>query len=463
LLRGKAQVFQRLLRVGDHGLAAGISLVGTHRLDTEAESALPLLVFVIAGTLAFPSAMGVLGLYESQRRRSLARIGGQLALGAALTATVLVQVCLALARPQWSPYAASIALAQLVAFTTARLAIYTALRIGRRHGRNVRHVVVIGTGPRARAFASEVASNPGWGLRIVAFLDEYQPLPGMRLEANAVRKLTDFPDVVRQHPVDEVVVALPRSLLFQIEPIAAECALIGVPMSVLSDLFADKLPASQTVRYGRLPAIQFADVVYDGTDLFLKRCLDVALGGALLAALAPLIGAAMLAIHLTSPGPVLYRQVRLGRNGRPFVMLKLRSMVEDADAKRAALLELNEVSGPVFKMRNDPRVTAVGRFLRRWSIDETPQLWNVVRGDMSLVGPRPPLPHEVDMYDSWHRRRISVRPGLTCLWQIHGRSRVQFAEWVDLDLHYIDHWSLGLDLRILLRTPLAVLRRDGAS
>lgn len=456
-------LFQRLLRIADHGIAAGISLVATHRLQGEAESALPLLVFVIAGTLAFPSAMGVLGLYESQRRRSLARIAGQLVLGSALTATVLVQVCMALARPEWSPYAASIALAQLVALATTRLAIYSALRIGRRHGRNVRHVVVIGTGPRAKTFASEVASNPAWGLRIIAFLDEYQPMPGTRLAANAVRKLTDFPDIVRQHPVDEVVVALPRSLLFQIEPIAAECALIGVPLSVLSDLFADKLPASQTVRYGRLPAIQFADVVYDSTDLFLKRCLDVALGTSMLVLFAPVIGLSMLAIRLTSPGEVLYRQVRLGRNGRPFVMLKLRSMVADAEAQRAALQELNEVSGPVFKIRDDPRVTPVGRFLRRWSIDEMPQLWNVVRGDMSLVGPRPPLPHEVDMYDSWHRRRISVRPGLTCLWQIHGRSDVEFAEWVDLDLHYIDHWSLGLDLRILLRTPLAVLRRDGAS
>jgi exopolysaccharide biosynthesis polyprenyl glycosylphosphotransferase len=461
LLRGKALLLQRLLRIGDHGIAAAIALAVTYGLQVE-DGALPLLVFVIAGTLAYPSAMGVLGLYESQRRRSLAHIGGQLVLGAALTATVLVQVCLALARPQWSPYAASIALAQLVAFATIRLALYSALRIGRRHGRNVRHVVVIGTGPRAKAFATEVASNPAWGLRIVAFLDECSPMQG-KLAASFVRKLTDFPDIVRQHPVDEVVVALPRSLLFQVEPIAAECALIGVPLSVLSDLFADKLPASQTVRYGRLPAIQFADVVYDSTDLFFKRCLDVALGSALLVLFAPLIGVAMLAIHLTSPGAVLYRQVRLGRNGRPFVLLKLRSMVADADAQRAALLELNEVSGPVFKIRNDPRVTPVGRFLRRWSIDETPQLWNVVRGDMSLVGPRPPLPHEVDMYDSWHRRRISVRPGITCLWQIHGRSQIPFAEWVDLDLHYIDHWSLGLDLRILLRTPLAVLRRHGAS
>ena len=275
--------------------------------------------------------------------------------------------------------------------------------------------------------------------------------------------MTDFQEVVKQAPIDEVVVAVPRSMLVQIEGIAAECALIGLPLSVLSDLFADKLPASQSVRYGHLPAVQFADVGYDETALLLKRCLDLTLAAGMLVLLSPLISLAMLAIRLTSPGPVLYRQIRLGRNGRPFVLLKLRSMVDEAEKQQKQLLAQNEVSGPVFKIENDPRVTPVGRFLRRWSLDETPQLWNVLRGEMSLVGPRPPLPHEVDLYDSWHRRRISVRPGLTCLWQINGRSHIEFSEWVDLDLQYIDHWSLGLDLQILLRTPFAVLRGDGAS
>ncbi|HEY8153970.1 MAG TPA: sugar transferase [Myxococcota bacterium] len=463
MLRGKASLLQRLLRVADHGVAGGIALVGSYRLHFQAEGVFPLLVFVIAGTLSFPSAMVVLGLYESQRRNSLVHVAGQLVIGAALTAAALVQISILLGRPDWAAPAAAIALAQLVVLATTRLVLYGVLRVGRRRGRNVRHLVVIGTGPRARAFSGEVAANPSWGLRIVAFLDENVPTETGALDGNAIWKLADFSKVVKQHPIDEVVVALPRSMLFKIEAIAAECALIGVPLCVLSDLFADKLPASQTIRYGRLPAIQFADVVYGSTELFLKRCLDICLGTLLLVLLSPLMGLAMLATRRTSPGPMLHRQIRLGRNGRPFMLLKLRSMVSGAENLRSELLVLNEASGPVFKMRNDPRVTRVGRVLRRWKIDEMPQLWNVVRGDMSLVGPRPPLPHEVDLYDTWHRRRMSVRPGITCLWQINRRSQVPFSEWVKLDLHYIDHWSLGLDLRILLRTPLAILRRTYAS
>ena len=159
----------------------------------------------------------------------------------------------------------------------------------------------------------------------------------------------------------------------------------------------------------------------------------------------------------------MYRQTRLGKNGRPFPLFKLRSMVQDADALREQLLTRNEMSGPVFKIAKDPRVTSVGAWLRRWSIDELPQLWNVLRGDMSLVGPRPPLPHEVDQYAARDRRRLSVRPGLTCLWQISGRNQIDFSDWVALDLYYIDNWSLSLDLWILLCTPLAVIRKVGAS
>ena len=344
-----------------------------------------------------------------------------------------------------------------------RLATHVALRFGRHQGRSMRHVVVIGTGPRARSFARDVAANRTWGIEIVAFLDEGDTAHTPGLPGDAVLKLTEFPEIVRHHPIDEVVVALPRSMLDLIEPIAAECALLGVPLSVLSDLFADQLPAVRTVHYGHRSLLRFSDVAHGGTALFLKRCMDLFLAAAFLLLLSPLIALAMLAIRLTSPGPALHRQIRVGKNGHPFVMLKLRSMVPDAANLQEELFARNEVSGPVFKMQDDPRVTPLGRFLRRWSIDETPQFWNVIRGDMSLVGPRPPLPNEVDQYSLRHRRRISMRPGLTCLWQINGRSLVPFAEWMEMDLHYIDHWSLGLDLRILLRTPLALLRGDGAS
>ncbi len=181
----------------------------------------------------------------------------------------------------------------------------------------------------------------------------------------------------------------------------------------------------------------------------------------LLVATAPLIGVAMLLIRTTSPGGSLYRQPRCGLNGRRFEFLKLRTMYVNADEMRGELLHLNEMDGPVFKIGDDPRITSVGRVLRRWSIDELPQFWNVLRGDMSLVGPRPPLPDEVEQYATFERRRLSMRPGITCLWQVTGRNQIGFADWVKLDVQYIDSWSLSLDLEIMLRTIPVVLRGTG--
>ena len=193
-----------------------------------------------------------------------------------------------------------------------------------------------------------------------------------------------------------------------------------------------------------------------------KRLLDVTGAALALILSAPLMLLAALAIKLESRGPVLYRSTRVGRGGRPFTFYKLRSMVNGADRHRQHLNHLNECDGPVFKICRDPRVTVVGRFLRTTSLDELPQFWNVLRGDMSLVGPRPPIPEEVSHYQPWQMRRLDVRPGLTCLWQISGRSRIGFEEWMRLDLEYINRRSLRLDLRILLRTVPAVLSREGA-
>lgn len=193
-----------------------------------------------------------------------------------------------------------------------------------------------------------------------------------------------------------------------------------------------------------------------------KRLLDIAVSSLALLVLLPFFPIVALAIVLSSPGPILYRSTRLGRYGRPFTFYKFRSMVDNAHERQAFLLHLNEVDGPVFKLTNDPRVTRVGKLLRRTSIDELPQLLNVLRGEMTLVGPRPPIPEEVEKYEPWQRRRLDVTPGITCLWQISGRSKLGFAEWMRLDLQYIQHRSFAMDMRILLRTIPAVLKRDGA-
>jgi exopolysaccharide biosynthesis polyprenyl glycosylphosphotransferase len=421
-----------------------------------------LLVLASVASLGYPIALTGVGLYRSQRRESLGSLLVQLAVAGSLVAAVLVGTALALGRPDWTAAAGTCAFAQTAVFAVQRALIFSTLRLLRRSGRNFRHAVVLGSGPRARAFASEVAAHPEWGIRIVAFLDEGDVPHDPSLATEPLRKLVDFPEVARSEVIDEVVIAMPRSLLHSVEPVVRECGHRGIPVTLLSGLFADVLPALRATQYGRFEVLQFAAVGYGPTARAMKRVIDVVGASIALLVFAPVIGIAALAIRLGSPGPVLFRQTRLGLNGRPFQLLKLRSMVEDAEARWPELIARNEVSGPVFKVRNDPRVTRVGRILRSFSLDELPQLWNVLRGEMSLVGPRPPLPHEVDRYESRDRRRLSVRPGITCVWQISGRSQVQFADWIEMDLYYIDHWSLLLDLWILLRTPLAVIRRDGA-
>jgi exopolysaccharide biosynthesis polyprenyl glycosylphosphotransferase len=462
MLRSQALRFERALRTADFFVAAVVALAVIRWSGApEASEVFALLVLASVATLSHPLALGALGLYHSQRRESLVHLVGQLAVAGCLVAAVLIGTALALGRRDWSNLAAECAFAQTACFTVQRLGILSTLRLLRRHGRNFRHAIVLGSGPRARALASELAAHPEWGIRIVAFLDESDVPYDPALANTPLRKLVEFHEVARDEVIDEVIVAMPRSMLRSIEPVVHECGQRGIPVTVLSELFADVLPALRTAQYGRFPVLQFATVAYGPVARAAKRVIDLLGAGLALLLFAPVLGLAALAIRLTSPGPVLFRQKRLGLNGRPFELLKLRSMVVDAEARREALAGHNEMSGPVFKMRNDPRVTPVGRVLRSWSLDELPQLWNVVRGEMSLVGPRPPLPGEVAQYEPRDRRRLSVRPGITCLWQISGRNQIQFADWVEMDLYYIDHWSLLLDLRILLGTPGAVIRRDG--
>jgi len=229
----------------------------------------------------------------------------------------------------------------------------------------------------------------------------------------------------------------------------------------LTDLFGDYLPQPRVTRFDDYGALSFAPVHHSRAKLAVKRGIDVVGAGMGLLMAAPVLGLAALAIHATSKGPVLFRQVRCGLNGRRFEITKLRTMCVDAEAQLDQVLHLNEMDGPVFKVTEDPRITRVGRWLRRYSLDEIPQLLNVLRGDMSLVGPRPALPHEVAQYEMSERRRLSMRPGLTCLWQVGGRNDLDFDEWVKLDIAYIDSWSLRKDFEILLRTVPTVLRGTG--
>ncbi|RPI29655.1 MAG: sugar transferase [Acidobacteria bacterium] len=281
---------------------------------------------------------------------------------------------------------------------------------------------------------------------------------------NDTQVLADLGAIIAREPVDEVLVALPlRRRRDLIEKIVEVCEEQGIMVRVRTDLFDLRVARPQVDTIDGVPVVTIRSGPEDGWQLAMKRIIDFVGSAALLILLAPFLLLVALLIKLDSTGPVLFRQERVGLNRRRFKVLKFRTMVQEADKNQVLLETLNEADGPVFKIKKDPRITRVGRFLRQFSIDELPQLINVLKGEMSLVGPRPLPLRDVKLIDTqWHKRRFSVKPGLTCLWQVSGRSDVSFERWVRMDLEYIDTWSLGLDLKILLKTLPAVFRGSGA-
>ena len=271
----------------------------------------------------------------------------------------------------------------------------------------------------------------------------------------------DLLSVLHATAVDAVIV-LPGGLsLAQVNDWIRQCETEGVEAWLLPEFLRTAIAEATLDELAGEPMLLFSTTAKSAWALMIKRLLDLGLSALLLLLLSPLLLGIMIAIRATSPGPIFFVQRRSTLRGRTFKMLKFRTMVQNAEEIRNALDARNEVSGPVFKIRNDPRITPVGRCLRRYSLDELPQLWNVLKGDMSLVGPRPPIPAEVEKYENWQRRRLSMRSGCTCLWQISGRNNLAFDDWMRLDLKYIDTWSLGLDLRILLLTIGTIFRGTG--
>lgn len=271
----------------------------------------------------------------------------------------------------------------------------------------------------------------------------------------------DLVKVLHEYSVDSVILAPGGQAFDEIQKIIRLCETEGVEVWMIADFIRTSIARAHVDEFQDLPVLVFSSTPSMSWALVCKRVMDFIGSVLLLVLCAPLMLAIAVAIKLTSPGPVLFRQRRCTLHGRTFTMYKFRTMVANAEEQRQLLEAYNEVSGPVFKIREDPRVTPIGRFLRRHSLDELPQLFNVLAGDMSLVGPRPPLPAEVVRYENWQRRRLSMRPGITCLWQVSGRNDLPFEDWMRLDLEYIDRWSLVLDLKILLKTPLAVIRGTG--
>lgn len=348
-----------------------------------------------------------------------------------------------------------------------RLMLRVVLASVRRRGRNLRDIVIVGTNCRAVEFAQRLASRPELGCRITGFVDQdWHGMAAFRRSGYALASdIGNFPQFLRNSVVDEVVIALPfRSMHEQASRIAALCEQQGVTMRIMTNIFDLRIAHSSTEDLEGDSIITHYTGRVEGWPVFVKRIVDLTVSAILLIVLSPLLLAVGILIRLTSPGPILFSQKRLGLNKRLFELYKFRTMVVDAEKRMREIEHLNEVSGPVFKIKNDPRITPIGTFLRRTSIDELPQLINVLKGQMSLVGPRPlPIRDYGGFSEDWQRRRFSVKPGITCLWQIRGRSSIPFEKWMELDLQYIDQWSLWLDLRILMQTIPAVLKGSGAA
>jgi exopolysaccharide biosynthesis polyprenyl glycosylphosphotransferase len=329
----------------------------------------------------------------------------------------------------------------------------------RRQGRNTRFVLVLGAGARAHAFAAKLEDHRELGLRVIGFLDEDPALPTTG-RWPILGSLDDLEATLHATVVDEVAICLPFSQWSLIDALSHVCEEEGKIVRIPIDVLDHAVSAGRVEELDGTPVFSLVSGPDHELALAAKRLVDLAVSGLGILILSPLFAAIALAVVLDDGRPIFFRQRRVGLHGRPFDVVKFRSMTRDAEARLADLSSANEINGHAFKMARDPRVTKVGRFLRRSSLDELPQLWNVLRGEMSLVGPRPPLPGEVKDYDLWHRRRLSMKPGITGLWQVRSRREPDFDRWVAADLEYIDRWSLWLDAQILFRTiPAAVQGR----
>jgi exopolysaccharide biosynthesis polyprenyl glycosylphosphotransferase len=361
-------------------------------------------------------------------------------------------------------YVLLIGIVDLVLLVAARYVSFNSIAVMRRRLNRYHYFLIVGCGARAHEMARLIKESGGMGLRLVGFVDPTSE--GSKLTERfgdfEVFPLSALEQVLQNHVVDEVVFAVSMQELARLEPTMMHCANVGVKTRVQLEFLPSPYSRIYLENFRDVPLLSLSTAPESELLLLLKRVGDVIVAAFSLALLAPLLLAIAAAIRITSPGNVLFRQTRCGLGGRRFTLYKFRSMVNNAEQLRAELLQLNERDGPAFKISDDPRVTPVGRMLRRFSLDELPQLWNILRGDMSFVGPRPAIPNEVFEYEPWQRRRLRMRPGLTCIWVLEGRSDVDFHRWIQLDLAYIDNWSLWLDCKIFFRTIPIVISGRGA-
>ncbi|MFQ5606735.1 MAG: sugar transferase, partial [Candidatus Zixiibacteriota bacterium] len=324
-----------------------------------------------------------------------------------------------------------------------------------------RTALVYGTGAKGKSVVDLLLTNSHSEISPIGFIDPHASGLWSYRDTPLIGGLKALKDTILNRQVDLLFIAAENKDLQHSQAVFDIAEKMGVPICVMPHIYKSTISECRLKTLNGQPALVYSSASEEGLSTVAKAALDKTAAVIAIVILAPVMALVAAAIKLTSKGPVLFRQTRLGENGAPFTVFKFRSMREDAEAHKGELLDENEMSGPVFKIRDDPRITRVGEFIRKYSIDELPQLFNVLRGDMSLVGPRPPLPAEVSQFTPWQRRKLAVKPGVTCIWQVSGRNGVDFDDWMKLDLEYIDNWSLWLDTKILARTIPTVLKGTG--
>jgi exopolysaccharide biosynthesis polyprenyl glycosylphosphotransferase len=405
------------------------------------------------------------GMYESRRLDTVPRVAWIATWSVGEGITLIILICYFLRITEISRLLVLLfGFINVIFLVLLRIVLKEFLHTLRSKGYNFRRILIVGTGKRARSVANKLHAHREWGMVVYGFLSQSPEEVGTQLdEAKVIGSLEDLQKVISTNPIDEVHIALPLLNLDTISSLLEICEEQGIRTRVMLDLYSPTISQVHLEDFRGTPMLTFTASPMETWEMVVKDTIDRVGAFGMILLLFPLFLFLSTCIKVTSKGPVFFVQERVGLHKRRFLIFKFRTMVHNAEELLESLQDKNELSGPVFKIKDDPRCTFVGRLLRKTSLDELPQLINVLKGEMSFVGPRPPLPSEIAQYESWQYRRLSMKPGISGLWQVSGRNTLDFEKWMKLDLQYIDNWSLKLDFIIMLRTLPAVLLGRGAS
>jgi exopolysaccharide biosynthesis polyprenyl glycosylphosphotransferase len=467
MIKEKEAVLRRFLIVVDACVVCLAYVVALLLYDLIGGGQITMTRYVLALAFAIPYwclSLYANGMYQSLRTRTYLEILWAVIKSAAIT-FFLIGTFIFLLKLQFMSrlFFMSFFFLTFLFIWLEKTVIFMGSHYIRRQGLHSRRLLIVGTGKRAVEFVRKSDKHPEWGFEILGAIDD-EPGRGVQKvgRLDIAGSLEDIPRIFHKDAIDEVVFVVPRSRLNHLQGAIDDCETEGVVVTVAVDLFDTKLARSSVTELDGLPLLHFRTTRAKEWELLIKRVFDFGAAGLGIVLLSPILLGAAVLIKLTSRGPVFFKQERLGLAGRKFTLYKFRTMRTGAQNALNGVTDLNDMTTDEFRDKKIQWITPVGRFLRKFSLDELPQLFNVFVGHMSIVGPRPTVPDEVDKYKDWQRRRFSMKPGITCLWQVNGRNNIAFEDWMKLDLEYLDNWSLWLDVKIMLKTIPVVLFGIGA-